>query len=590
MSALPHTGSPWDPVSTFDEFPSPFDCSDELPAALVELRIRWFAGAIREKPEWWNKVFNQAITDKWRDEILEQDAATVDKFWAGDERYRKAVKKQWPRDKITKAQLDYLFDELQYLASQRIPETGIQSTAIPSVFQSNSLISSELRDQLRDAVSHLENIPPEKLDWHPGSNGQVLDLVHPSLYCYRIGQSLSRGLPVGSDTPLQILSPAEYASQYQFLSRRVMSMCSEQHQWLPTDFDVSPDGTVRPVSYIHNVHPIEQRALYATLCAVLARFVPLFEDVLTAVLHDPDRKPIVDVDPYKWYDRAEDLRPPEPDWDDDLESDSDPDSEPYAAKVEEWEQKTRWPEVPDPAPFVPPNLPADDKWVRLGGTRIQVVVKLANIVLTPEKPRYEGGTWHVEGMANERIVATGIYYYQSENVAESKLAFRQSLGGENRGVSWPYEQSDYRGYAVVFGVYQQLNQVLGDVPTSEGKCLAFPNIYQHCVQPFELVDKTRPGVRKILAFFLVDPTERVLGTGTVPPLQKEWYLDEVKQIPRMQTLPQELWDYVMDMALEGTMSREEAEEERKKLMEERGSSVETLNYELFQRDFNMCEH
>lgn len=28
---------------------------------------------------------------------------------------------------------------------------------------------------------------------------------------------------------------------------------------------------------------------------------------------------------------------------------------------------------------------------------LQVIVKLANIELTPEKPEYEGGTWHVEG-------------------------------------------------------------------------------------------------------------------------------------------------------------------------------------------------
>ena len=28
---------------------------------------------------------------------------------------------------------------------------------------------------------------------------------------------------------------------------------------------------------------------------------------------------------------------------------------------------------------------------------LQVIVKLANIELTPEKPMYEGGTWHIEG-------------------------------------------------------------------------------------------------------------------------------------------------------------------------------------------------
>lgn len=32
-----------------------------------------------------------------------------------------------------------------------------------------------------------------------------------------------------------------------------------------------------------------------------------------------------------------------------------------------------------------------------GATGLQIIVKLANIHLTPEKPEYEGGTWHVEG-------------------------------------------------------------------------------------------------------------------------------------------------------------------------------------------------
>jgi hypothetical protein len=51
--------------------------------------------------------------------------------------------------------------------------------------------------------------------------------------------------------------------------------------------------------------------------------------------------------------------------------------------------------------------------VVLRGRKLQVIVKLANIVLTPEKPTYPGGSWHVEGMKNEHIVASGIYYYHS---------------------------------------------------------------------------------------------------------------------------------------------------------------------------------
>jgi hypothetical protein len=32
-----------------------------------------------------------------------------------------------------------------------------------------------------------------------------------------------------------------------------------------------------------------------------------------------------------------------------------------------------------------------------GERGLQIIVKLANIHLTPEKPEYKGGTWHVEG-------------------------------------------------------------------------------------------------------------------------------------------------------------------------------------------------
>lgn len=35
--------------------------------------------------------------------------------------------------------------------------------------------------------------------------------------------------------------------------------------------------------------------------------------------------------------------------------------------------------------------------------KIQIIVKLANIHLTPEKPNYGGGSWHVEGQANEAM-------------------------------------------------------------------------------------------------------------------------------------------------------------------------------------------
>jgi hypothetical protein len=36
----------------------------------------------------------------------------------------------------------------------------------------------------------------------------------------------------------------------------------------------------------------------------------------------------------------------------------------------------------------------------LRGRKIQCIIKLANIHLTPENPEYAGGSWHVEGAAS----------------------------------------------------------------------------------------------------------------------------------------------------------------------------------------------
>lgn len=76
---------------------------------------------------------------------------------------------------------------------------------------------------------------------------------------------------------------------------------------------------------------------------------------------------------------------------------------------------------------------ADEVTYSLNGRTIHVIVKLANIELTPERPRYAGGVWHVEGMENESIIASGIHYCESDNIEESRLAFR---GAVSKGMVW----------------------------------------------------------------------------------------------------------------------------------------------------------
>ena len=75
------------------------------------------------------------------------------------------------------------------------------------------------------------------------------------------------------------------------------------------------------------------------------------------------------------------------------------DEDDYIDRKDEWIKANRRLLYPEPeGEFqprqAPPSLDLKTKYEKRG---LQVIVKLANIHLTPEKSDYEGGTWHVEG-------------------------------------------------------------------------------------------------------------------------------------------------------------------------------------------------
>ncbi|KAI9061577.1 hypothetical protein FKP32DRAFT_1575681 [Trametes sanguinea] len=584
------TPVPANPEEVKRTFPSPFTFIINNPVPLVELRLRRFAREILEKPRWWEKVFDEDIVARWKREFVEHDRAMVEQYWGGEKRLEEGRgEKQWPRDPITEPQLRYLFDELRYLTTQRDGMTGISPTTIPMVYESPTLIFPELKASVRSLAEKLENVPDEEKDWHPGSNQQVLDLVHPSLFCLRIGRSFIHHPLPGHTDQFQLLTNDEYLSQRPDIRHSLTETwqrngepffpfdfaISKAYQWLPTDFAVSEDGRVTPVGYINNLNPAEHPEAYQTISSVLERFIPMFERVASDELSPRPACPFP-IDPFAWYADVYDNCP---------ELDGD--------ELDKWYDIHRWPVLPEIRPFAPPEA---DRRVpfSLRGRTIQVIVKMANIVLTPENPTYPGGSWHVEGMANETIVATGLYYYDSDNISESKLLFRAALGdGEyNSATMLNYEQYDYRGFLVVYGVTNdlQLNQQLGHVVAIEDKCVAFPNIYQHRVAPFELADRSRPGRRKILAFFLVDPLNPIHSTTSIPPQNAQWYRDAVYGCSAFQKLPAELIETILSYVLEGTVDLDQAKADREELMKERAQFITTHNEDVFEAPFSMCEH
>lgn len=120
--------------------------------------------------------------------------------------------------------------------------------------------------------------------------------------------------------------------------------------------------------------------------------------------------------------------------------------------------------------------------------------------------------------------------------------------------------------------------------TKSDRCIAFPNLYQHQVQPFRLADPRKPGHRKILVFFLVDPTYRVPSATDVAPQQREWLVDLMHRdslSTHFAKLPVELLDLIVDECGDAIM-REEAEAYREELMGERSVAVRNSNSSYFE--------
>src|SRR5262245_54926885 len=130
-------------------------------------------------------------------------------------------------------------------------------------------------------------------------------------------------------------------------------------------------------------------------------------------------------------------------------------------------------------------------------------------------------------MMNEHIVATALYYLDSENITSTNLAFRMQTAQQQEELQSMVDQDVYGFYERTYGTGLGFNddpaiQNFGTVETKQGRLLAFPNVFQHRVSPFKLQDPAKPGHRRFIALWLVDPYTRVISTANVPPQRLDW--------------------------------------------------------------------
>jgi len=469
---------------------------------------------IVSKPLWYNKIFNTQIVSKWLKEMgfgfghWGREKFSPEMLSAIIGILRQIVKKNG-HNLYKKCDGVYDFECIDSEECKKLTEeeqeeySDLYDKTCPCVTNScsceinlkkdikyyvtvdNNLVPKKLKNRLVKCIEKLEN--REFKDWHPWSDKQVLDLIHPSLYCYVDGVS-----SINND------------KETKALIKTFRKDTERKYQWLPTEFNVGKN--VKITSYINNLCRYRHSNMYNVVGEIFKKFVPMFEDVLGVPL-------------------------------------------------------TR---------------------------ELQVIVKAANIILTPDKPIYEGGSWHVEGMSYENIIATGLYYYDIDNITKSELSFRRCYFHENIN----YSQNEFESVKNHYGVEDgdEMNINLGAIEAIEGRCVVFPNYLQHHVEKFELKNKKKSGHRKILVFFLVNPFKRVLSTKHVPIQQKEIMENKLLLGTNLSShLPQELVSMVASK-MNKFISLEDAVKYREELMKERKYKYNEINKEFYERKISLCEH
>ncbi|KAI9179865.1 hypothetical protein H9P43_005197 [Blastocladiella emersonii ATCC 22665] len=520
--------------------------------------------------------------------LVEQELAAYlctvrDKLdWAAKWRCDPATRAAWLRELqevggATPTQVAYIAQELDFQASEDPWAAGPDN-----VFALDGEVPDVVHYRLLAAVRRLEVASAARPDWHPGTRGTVRNLVHPSNYPLVYGATRVRY--AAADRARSVAESVRYYGNAAEEEARAPppppreranrigtppDFQSQRYQWLPSEVRVSADGEEVSVrSYINGLHPERHADVYEVVEGVVKVMRPLFEATL-ARLASPVR-PRIEWNRWQMY--------PQRNW-------GDP-----AVPIQA--------EAPPVQPDIPARVRLQSSAKRsaelmpvLTGRNMQVIVKLATLCLTPETPRSAGGSWHVEGMLNERIVATGLYYYESDNVTPASLSFQSAVRAP------PLVPDDHRGAAAVFGLRPREPAAVhrGTVTTHAGRVVCFPNTYVHQLGPVELVDATRPGFRKVLAVFLVDPQHPVVSTAMVSPQPAGWLADTVvagmaADDDKEPVVPAEVVRMIADR-VPGRMTETEARAHRDALMAERTRSVPVgRRVSAVLPSFNLCEH
>ncbi|KAF3083612.1 hypothetical protein TWF569_010110 [Orbilia oligospora] len=420
-----------------------------------------------------------------------------------------------PSDGINDGEIEFLFEELvgykAYVVELRKKGVLIEP-GVDGVWKQDGLLDESSRGRLKEAASTLSSLPASSRNWPTLPDTPEKDLLDPTIYPIIYDETLSR-----NQTHYQKVTAVTLPS---LECRQVHGVSiAEQEEiqklgldtffsWLPSEFEVSPStGATKIVSYINNLTlPGQDVIFHPLLEKVFSGTVKAFNHVLA----DLDRRV------YNIKKR-------------------DDDAERFMHK---------W------------SSPVISKNRSLEGKTVKVVVRMVQIDLDPKKVRYmyAGGEWRVEGMANERIVATSIYQYSQENVTDCCIQFRLKS----------FYIDDYQ-----FKPTRGDTEFVGSMKLSENRAITYPNTFESRFSDFSLKDKTKSGHIKLLIFHLCDPFgHEIPSTRTIRPQQPEQF-ENLLRTTRLGIFPEEIYQEITQDEWGNIITEEEVGEYRKLMVEHR---------------------
>ncbi|KAF3130425.1 hypothetical protein TWF703_008222 [Orbilia oligospora] len=371
-----------------------------------------------------------------------------------------------------------------------------------------------------------------------------ITLLNPSMYPVVYNKTL-----IFKNGELQTVKPPRNLSEEKF---------STESCWLPTDFEISPVGkSTKILSYISNLsNPGQGELFHPILERVFTGFVPLFHHLLAEMAEDGWRKSRCEkryfTKGYDGYPNASARHKPGRGWYRPklyaLRSEYLKTFEEILGQFKAGEEMNidilrecvnydydigrgdkvlignQW-KLGSGGKL---TLSKDSETTKLEGKTVKVFVRILGFEVTPKSIELSSKKWVLPGSSHERIIATGVYCYSQENVADARIGLRRNDFTAYRSSRLPKPQE------------------IDGALIKENRTVLFTSNYEYCLfyGPLRLIDKTKPGHLKMLMFHLVDPDFNLLTTKDIPPQQPGLY-EKILRNSGLGRLPEDVFAIIL---------------------------------------------